>query len=128
MIDDISTPTAEEDTSTTYTDHATRALQGIQEQVRARPIQTVLAVAAVGFAIGLIAYSTRREPTLRERFVGLLDEFEDRLQGQARSLGKRAGSLAGEGREMLQDLAGDAGSGLKSMASDAVSRFRRLLR
>lgn len=129
MIEDVSTATASPEVDESAAPQAFRdTYQDFAAHVRKHPLETVLAVAAVGFVVGLAMYATRPEPTLRERFSSMLDEFEGRLKEQAGSASRKAAALAGEGLSAVQGAACSAESGIRSLANEAVHRFRRLFR
>ena len=94
----------------------------MDECVRRNPGTALLIAVGAGLAIGLLVRGLRPEPDARHRALRMFEDLECRLRDAAAPVLRRAGALASDGADALQDGL-HSGDGL---LRDARNRLRRL--
>ncbi len=97
--------------------------------VRANPLPSILAALGAGFVIAVAVRALQPRP-VENRAARLLEDLSDRLMAQAHPMLKRAGGVASDGADFIQDRADDfsklqLGKRLKSLVCDLRERIGR---
>ena len=105
---------------------ATESCAEVEQCVRRNPIAAIVFAIGAGLLLAMLARALRPEPTPRERAARILEDLEARVREATRPVLRRAGSLACDGADALNENVRAGEASFDRLVRDGTQRLRKL--